>query len=70
MTIAFDDAFHQRLFFITLYNRYTTKRHYSGHASAMCKGGDAGARLSVAIAKLRPTVQGALERSDPQRSEG
>ena len=32
----------------------------------MCKGGDGGARLSIAIAKLRPTVQGALKRSDPQ----
>ena len=32
----------------------------------MCKGGDAGARLSEAIAKLRPTIKGALERSDPK----
>ena len=33
-----------------------SKCRFSGLASAMCKGGDAGARLSVAIAKLRPTV--------------
>ncbi len=45
---------------------YFKKSFFSGLASAMCKGGDAGARLSVALAKLRPTVQGALERSDPE----